>query len=334
MIILERTLPDDFVGYRFLARRFPTNTDFAVKYRNLCAGIIGELLVDREMDELILGEDHFIFRNYESKSHTQKSIQIDTLYISKKFILTLEVKNISGHVRFEQMQHQFIRTKDSGEMESFTNPVNQAIRHQQWLQQQLVQLNVRLPIISAIIFTNPSTIISSPPSHMPVFHLSGLRYELPKWNTMYKECINDYQLQKLKNHFINIYSRRAFNMPSNIETIAKSVLCPNCHQELFYYRTLRCRQCTLPINYINVVLNEFRVIWGNTISVRQLYDYCQFRSTKSAYLFIKSKEFQKVNNRKLAQYVIPTNIEPINFDYFTNRNYVGEYNDETTKVTI
>ena len=317
MIILERTIPDDLVGYRFLSRRFPANTDFAEKYRNLCAGIIGELLVDREMDELVIGEDHFIFRNYESKSHTQKSIQIDTLYISKKFILTLEVKNIAGHVRFDQMQHQFIRTKESGEMASFTNPVNQAIRHQQWLQQQLLQLNIRLPIFSAIIFTNPSTIISSPPSHMPVFHLNGLRYELPKWNATYKECINDYQLQKLKNHFINIYSRRAFNMPLDIQTISKSVFCPDCYHELFYYRTLRCRKCTLPANYMNEVLNEFRVIWGNTISVQQLKGYFNFPSTKSAYRFIKHKGFQKVNNRKQAKYVIPTNIEPIILENLT-----------------
>ena len=43
MIALERTLPDDLVGYRFLSRRFPTNNDFAEKYRNLRAGLIGEL---------------------------------------------------------------------------------------------------------------------------------------------------------------------------------------------------------------------------------------------------------------------------------------------------
>ena len=319
MIVLERTLPDDFVGYRFLTRRFPTHSDFAEKYRNFCAGIMGELLVDREMDELVIDEDHFIFRNYESKSHTQKSIQIDTLYISKKFILTLEVKNIAGHVRFDQMQHQFIRTKESGEMVSFTNPVNQVIRHQQWLQQQVLQLNVRIPIISAIIFTNPSTIISSPPSHMPIFHLSGLRYELPKWNKTYKECINDYQLHKLKTHFIQTYSRRAFNMPLDIQTISKKVFCPYCHHALFYFRTLRCRQCTLPVNYMDETLNEFRVIWGKTISVQQLKSYFQFRSTKSAYRFIKHKGFQKVKSRKLARYVIPTNIEPIIFDYFTNK---------------
>ena len=320
MIILERTLPDNLVGYRFLTRRFPTNTDYVEKYRNLCAGIIGELLVDREMDELIINEEHFIFRGYESTSHTQKSIQIDTLYISKRFILSLEVKNITGHVRFDQMQHQFIRTKESGEMAGFTNPVNQVIRHQQWLQQQLQQLNVRIPIISAIIFTNPSTIISSPPSHMPVFHLSGLRYELPKWNTTYKECINDYQLQKLKNHFIKIYNRRAFNTPVDTQTITKNVLCPNCQQELFYYRMLRCRQCTLPVNYMAEVLNEYRVIWGNLISVKNLKGYFQFCSTKSAYRFIKHQGFRKVNNRKLARYVIPTNIEPIIMEnlYFVN----------------
>lgn len=317
MIILERTLPDDLVGYRFLSRRFPTNTDFAEKYRNFCAGLIGELLVDREMDELVIDEDHFVFRNYESKSHIRKSIQIDILFISKKFILTLEVKNIAGHVRFDQMQHQFIRTKESGAMMSFTNPVNQVIRHQQWLQQQLLELNVRIPIISAVIFTNPSTIISSPPSHMPVFHLNGLRYEFPKWITTYKECINDYQLKKLKNHFIKIYSRKAFSSPLDLQTISKSVFCPYCQQELFYYRMLRCRQCTLPVNYMNELLNEFRVIWDKTISVRELKSYFHFRSSKSAYRFVKHKGFQKVNNRKQAKYVIPTNIEPIIFEHFT-----------------
>ena len=53
MIVLERTLPDDLVGYRFLTRRFPANNEYAEKYRNLCAGLIGEILVDRELDELV-----------------------------------------------------------------------------------------------------------------------------------------------------------------------------------------------------------------------------------------------------------------------------------------
>ena len=313
MIALERTLPDDFVGYRFLSRRFPANKDFAEKYRNLCAGLIGEILVDREMDELVIEDDHFIFRNYESKSHTQRTIQIDTLYVSKRFILTLEAKNIAGHVRFDQMQHQFIRTKDSGEMVNFTNPVNQSIRHQQWLQQQLLMLKIRLPIISAIVFTNPSTIISSPPSLMPIFHLSGLRYELPKWSTTYKESINDNQLLKLKHHFHKIYNRKAFTMPLDNQTISKRVFCLECQNELIYKRTLLCPQClnTLNPNFINEFLNEYRVIWGETISVEQLTSYFHFRNTKIAYRFIKQQGFQKVNNTKQAKYLIPSNIEPV-----------------------
>ena len=313
MIVLDRTLPDDLVGYRFLSRRFPANKDFAEKYRNLCAGMIGELLVDREMDELVIDDDHFIFRNYESKSHTQRSIQIDTLYVSKKFILTLEAKNIAGHVRFDQMHHQFIRTKDSGEVVNFTNPVNQSIRHQQWLQQQLLMLNIRLPIISYIIFTNPSTIISSPPSLMPIFHLSGLRYELPKWNRTYKESINDNQLLKIKQHFYKIYNRKAFAMPLDSETITKRILCPYCQSELYYHNTLlRCPQCTNPIhsNFIKEVLNEYRVIWGEAISVQEFASYFCFRSTKSAYRVIKQIGLQKVNSTKRAKYLIPTNIEP------------------------
>ena len=329
MIALQRTLPDDLVGYRFLSRRFPTNNDFAEKYRNLCAGLIGELLVDKELDELVIDDDHFIFRNYESKSHTQRSIQIDTLYVSKKFILTLEAKNITGHVRFDQMQHQFIRTKDSGEMVNFTNPVNQSIRHQQWLQQQLLLLKIRLPIISAVVFTNPSTIISSPPSIMPIFHLSGLRYELPKWNTTYKDSINDNQLLRLKNHFHKIYNRKAFAMPLDSETITKRVFCLYCQSELFYFNNLlRCPQCknSFHFNFIKEVLNEYRIIWGEAISVQEFASYFCFRSTKSAYRVIKQIGLQKINSTKQAKYLIPTNIEPSILE-----NLVGKLSEDKNR---
>lgn len=309
MIILERTIPDDLVGYRFLARRFPTNTEFIEKYRNLTAGLVGELLVDRELDELLINEDYFLFRNYEAKTKAQKSIQIDTLYISKKFILTLEVKNIAGHVRFNQMQHQFIRTKDNGEVESFANPVNQAIRHQQWLQQQLYFIKLQLPIISAVIFTNPSTIISSPPSHTPVFHLNGLRYEFPKWNATYKEHITDFQLQKLKSHLLLQYYRRPFYMPIDNETIQKNVLCPSCQKTLTFNRDFRCNSCKVPTNFVDEVLNEYRVIWESSISVNELKNYFLFNNSKGAYRFLKYKDFQKINHGKLTRYVIPFTLE-------------------------
>lgn len=309
MIVLERTIPDDLVGYRFLARRFPTNMEFIEKYRNLSAGLIGELLVDQEMDELLINEEYFLFRNYEAKTNAQKTIQIDILYISKKFILTLEVKNIAGHVRFDQMQHQFIRTKDNGEISGFTNPVNQVIRHQQWLQQQLYLLKLQVPIISAVIFTNPSTIISSPPSHIPVFHLNGLRSEFPKWNASYKECITDFQLQNLKSHILQQYFRRPFYMPIDNNAIQKNVLCPTCQKLLTFNRDFRCNPCKVPLNFVDEVLNEYRVIWGSSISVKEIKNYFLFNCSKSAYRFLKFKDFQKINQGKLTRYVIPFNVE-------------------------
>ena len=309
MIVLERTIPDDLVGYRFLARRFPTNMEFIEKYRNLSAGLVGELLVDREMDELLINEDYFLFQNYEAKTNAQKTIQIDTLYISRKFILTLEVKNIAGRVRFDQMQHQFIRTKDSGEISGFTNPINQVIRHQQWLQQQLYLIKLQMPIISAVIFTNPSTIISSPPSHIPVFHLNGLRYEFPKWNASYKEHITDFQLQKLKSHLLHQYFRRPFYMPIDNEAIQKNVLCPSCQKSLTFNRDFQCNSCQISTNFVDEVLNEYRVIWGSSISVKELKNYFLFNSSKSAYRFLKFKGFQKINKGNLTRYVIPFNIE-------------------------
>lgn len=309
MIVLERTIPDDLVGYRFLARRFPANNEFVEKYRNLSAGLLGELLVDREMDELLINEDYFLFRGYEAKTNAQKTIQIDTLYISKKFILILEVKNIAGHVRFDQMQHQFIRTKENGEISGFTNPINQVIRHQQWIQQQLYLLKLQVPIISAVIFTNPSTIISSPPSIIPVFHSNGLRYEFPKWNASHKECITEYQLKNLKSHLLHQYLRRPFYMPIDNEAIQKNVQCPACQKTITYNQKFRCNTCKIPDSFVDEVLNEYRVIWGNSISVKELKNYFLFNSYKSAYRFLKFKDFQKIYKGKLTRYVIPFNLE-------------------------
>ena len=208
------------------------------------------------------------------------------------------------------MQHQFIRTKDTGEMESFTNPVNQAIRHQQWLQQQLYFIKLQLPIVSAVIFTKPSTIISTPPPHTPVFHLNGLRFKFTKWNAMYKEHITDFQLQKLKSHLLHQYYRRPFYMPIDNETIQKNVLCPSCQKTLTFNRGFRCdAACNIPTNYIDEVLNEYRVIWGNSISVNELKNYFQFGNSKSAYRFLKCKDFKKINKSILTRYVIPFTLE-------------------------
>lgn len=75
--------------------------------------------------------------------------QLDVLFISKYFILIVEVKNMVGGISFCDSRHQFVRKREDGVEEDFRNPLDRVRRHVRALSQLI---GAAIPIEYAVVF--------------------------------------------------------------------------------------------------------------------------------------------------------------------------------------
>ncbi|WP_077623447.1 nuclease-related domain-containing protein [Sediminibacillus massiliensis] len=137
------------------SKRAQMQADLARRY----AGFRGEQNVKYHLRRLD-NKHYYILHDIRLRYQTMY-FQIDTLILSKEFILIAEVKNISGTLFFDTVFNQMIRKTEDKE-EGFRSPLAQ-VQYQQELLYRLFQQNnlPSLPIESLIVISLPSTIIKT-----------------------------------------------------------------------------------------------------------------------------------------------------------------------------
>lgn len=93
--------------------------------------------------------------------HMEFFFQIDTLIITSKFLILLEIKNYTGDLFFDDKYGQLIRTSSKGR-EIFEDPIQQVKRQSFHLTQVLEQHKIpKIPIETLVVITNPRTFVDS-----------------------------------------------------------------------------------------------------------------------------------------------------------------------------
>ena len=121
-----------------------------------------------------------------------------------------------------------IVTRPDGNIKSFPNPIDQLRRHSQHLGNLLNQVKIPLPIKSALVFSNPATIIGNVPKNFPIFHASGLRHFVYRLLVKYQEVLAEQQLKKLSTVLLSKLKRQEVRPPINLSRIRNGVLCDIC----------------------------------------------------------------------------------------------------------
>ncbi|MGM0851725.1 MAG: nuclease-related domain-containing protein [Bacillota bacterium] len=127
-------------------------------------------------------------------------IQIDTLILTRNFILILEIKNIAGSLEFRTEFEQFSRTLN-GEVTGFPNPISQANRYKihltQWPQKKRLPI---IPIEFLVVFTNSSSLISTSNQFMKTID-RAIRIEnlVAKFLTIQHKYSNSNSILEVKN---------------------------------------------------------------------------------------------------------------------------------------
>lgn len=316
MLIGEREMSSKMIVLESLLRRLDDDFEYEYwksLYNRLKFGYEGELRVDREWQEMIIPSNYYLYHNFETENEWGNSHQIDSLFICRHFILLLEIKNIGGQIEFDQVKHQFIRTRSDGTKESFSNPIDQIERHERFFRHNLVKWDISIPIEYAIVLAQPSTIIGVTPKNVSIFHLSGLQTRVQNLFKKYPQSrITQEQLEMLNVNLLAIQKRIIWKPNIDRSKLRKGVLCKECKYNSvmeFKYGRFVCPVCNLKSkDALYEALHDYRLIYKPWITNREFKIFFNVSSSNTVNKMLKRLgfEYEGVNRGRI--YFIPEDI--------------------------
>ncbi len=311
------TIPLNVRLNQALLRRLPPNHEKIpiiredLMKRN--AGYRGEKALDAQL-RVIEAKGYTIFQGLRLEVD-QQVFQIDTLIISCRFALILEVKNIAGTLIFDQRFKQLIRVLDNKE-EGFLDPISQAQRHKFLLEELLKKIKLfNVPILFKVVISNPSTIIKSASYNVIdpsiVIHLNQLLINFHKIENSYsEEKITKKELNKikkviLKNHSIIIPNKSIYKVED--DEIRSGVLCEKCsvkkmiRRKTYWY----CPSCMHKSASSHIsALSDYCLLINPNPRNEAIKDFLNIKSSKSTRLLLQSMNIPHEGDKRWRRYLL------------------------------
>ncbi|MFD1358993.1 nuclease-related domain-containing protein [Fictibacillus halophilus] len=176
--------------------------------------------------------------------HDEYYFQMDQLILTPTFLLILEIKNLAGHLYFDDKVKQMIRMLD-GKRECFEDPIEQVKRQSYHLKQILRQCKFPIiPIERLVVITNPSTIVEFSPSYKEALARVIKSVQLLHKFTLFQQkyqtpILTSKEMKKLSKQLFKLHDTHdpdvcaLFQMDKR--ELVKGVLCPKCDQSFILY---------------------------------------------------------------------------------------------------
>jgi hypothetical protein len=312
LILKERSKPLEIFALESLLQRIssdhPQYPLWNEKLRRITAGYQGEKRIDSLWLEIPIDYPHYFIHDlFIQKPYS--SHQIDTILITSRYILVLEIKSISGLLNFDSQLRQFYRTNKNGSIDGMNNPDDQIRRHEKWVEHFLLGQHFSIPVIGAIVFTYPSSVIQSRPGQRIIIQSSGLPYLLDQLRDRSpKDLITEKKTLKLAKQIAELHSLKlpsSINLPTDI---MKGVLCPVCPRQKLHYksRKWRCNKCLHTDSSAHFqALGQYRVLFAPTITNSEFREFTGITSISIASKLLKKSVMPYQGSFKNRVYMIP-----------------------------
>ena len=278
------------------------------------AGFRGEQAIDYHLS--LLEGDYQIFQDIRLPYKETTYFQLDFLLVTDRFLLIMEVKNITGTLFFDQSFHQLIRTANEKE-EAFADPVLQVKKHKQQLQTWLKNNKLpSIPIETLVVISNPSTLIKTAPQYKEIYrlvtHAANLSTKIHSINNRFlNKSYEKNDLRKIirllqKQHTDPDYDilQRFQIVPIEIET---GVLCPECFISPLTRKKGKwlCSNCESLFQNAHIqALIDYRLLIGPTITNKQVRDFLRIPSVSIASKLLNSLQAKSIGKYKDRTYFL------------------------------
>ena len=317
LIKKERKIPIKIKKLEASLRRVPFNHQNRKRIEDALAksyaGFRGEQSLDYHLT-CFSNEEYFIFHDLRLPGIENTYFQIDTLVLSKRFVLILEVKNISGTLFFDQSFRQLIRTTNDKE-DGFPDPLLQVRRQklqvESWLKKHQFQSP---PIVAFIVISNPSSIIKTDSHHKELFqtvlHAATLPTKVELLENRYqKEILTTKDLKRISRLLIKQHTQanpdvlKQFQI--NKSEILPGVHCPDCLMlPLIKKRTgWFCHNCEVTYKNAHIQsLMDYFLLIRPTITNQQFREFLQIQSMSTTTKLLNALNSQHSGRFKDRKY--------------------------------
>ncbi len=234
MIIEMETVPLKLIGLSALERRLIESSSRADFIRNelriVQAGVNGESKLKRVFEKYVFPFEHYIFHGLQLTSTGR--FQIDTLFVSKKGIFVIEMKNIAGKIYFPPDRNQLVRTLENGQIDAFECPTIQVERNCMLLKDWFQARRLEVPITGLSVFAEVKQQFENIRPNMKLLfpmeipsYFRKVEYEEDKMNAVTLKKI----VSKLKAGHINYNPFplcKTYSIPER--EIKKGIICEEC----------------------------------------------------------------------------------------------------------
>ncbi|CAH0345348.1 nuclease-related domain-containing protein [Bacillus sp. CECT 9360] len=321
MIAKERKVPIRIQLNETLLRRLPKNhpkrSEIESDLTRRQAGYKGEQTVDHYLKSLS-EKDYLVFQDLRLPNG-HYHFQIDTLILSSKFALLIEVKNISGTLFFDRSFNQLIRTANDKE-EGFPDPLSQVDNQQFQFNILLETLEISdLPLGSLIVISKPATILKTRHENSNIFqrisHVGNLTSKIREFTNKYtKEMITSKELGYLHDHLLRNHTDPAYNILKiygiSKQDILSGLQCPECStfqmaRRHGVWECLKCRTHTKEAHLL--AISDYFALIDSTITNLQFREFLHLSSPDTGTYLLKSTNLPFLGTTKGRIYHRPLN---------------------------
>ncbi|HWO78174.1 MAG TPA: nuclease-related domain-containing protein [Bacillus sp. (in: firmicutes)] len=237
MVLLSRSIPIQILIIEALFRRLNPNhrihKELREEYNRRKKGVEGEKQIDYYL-EFLPPNQFYIFRGLRLILNN-KAFQIDTLLISQKFILLIEVKNISGKLFFDEGYKQLVWINENGEEQVMEDPLEQVKRQSRQFVKWM-DLKLDVPIEYLVVIGDSRTYIdprSGPKYKDYILHAHALEEKIQELSYKYqKNFIQEIAVQKLTSRILTCHNPLSVDPQKTYQyssaDIVKGIQCPQC----------------------------------------------------------------------------------------------------------
>ncbi|TLS36082.1 nuclease-related domain-containing protein [Pseudalkalibacillus caeni] len=313
LILKKRKMPVRILMNEVLERRLPENHN---KYQEIQedsakrkAGFRGEQNLDYFLS-LLPQKDYWIINDVRLRI-SNRFFQIDSLVVTSKVIVILEVKNINGTLLFDNDFNQFIRTQHDRE-ERYQNPLFQTQRQKiqlyQWLEKHQFQ---PLPIEDLIVISNPTAVLKAdkenPVVYRKVTHLENVIDKIKEIESKHQQKHLDKNgIQHLCNLLISNHQPAEIDILSSYGLTSKDLMngvqCPECSRFSMVrkHRTWFCPNCKIHSRTSHKQAIMDYLLVHHSITNRECREFLGLHSNKKDLVttFLKKMELPQTGNKK------------------------------------
>ncbi|QQK77558.1 NERD domain-containing protein [Salicibibacter cibarius] len=301
---------------RRLLENHPRMEKVSRDHRMWEVGYKGECSLDFYLKQLPEGE-YWLFYGLCLKTTDGEQFQIDTMLLSKRVAILLEIKTIAGEILFDEDIHQFSRTYQ-GEVKSFSHPYIQVARQRTLLRQWL---NARgyfnLPVAPLVISGNPSATLTfkNAPRH---FMQSIVRAEvLPQRVLQLKkenpaDQLSSSAQKELSQQLLDGHHEQPDNVVEayNISRfdLLTGVHCPSCFKlsmQRIHGNGWHCPRCSFRHKMAHAEsLKDYRILFQPSISNREARIFLDIPSASIVRKLLTQLELPIQGKNKSRRYML------------------------------